>query len=217
MKREWRKAIIQLVSEFSLKPFPVMPIPDFRKISNGDPFAIMIEDRGPQITFEVANGYDISAAKAIELEKKVPGISKTRDLRVHIIKRAEELFSSKGIPVTPRLAGVFAVDFAIKGISKATAVRYVMEHLEQAFGIRNGSLDAGSIEVWGDNFSAKNGGTDSHIIEGLPKGVRAISFRDENPSEFPPGRNIAVWDGKKRLHEGLLEFLKARPAKGERK
>jgi len=210
MKREWRKAIIQLVSEFGLRPFPVMPIPNFREISNGDPFAIMVEDRGPQITFEVVNGYDIPAAKAVELEKKVPGISKTRDLRMHIVKRAEELFSSKGIPVDPHVAGVFAVDFAIKGISKATAVKYVMEHLEQALRIRNASLDAGSIEVWGDNFSLKSGGIDGRMMEALPEGVRAITFREENPSEFPPGRNIVVWDGKKRLQDGLLEFLKAR-------
>jgi hypothetical protein len=47
------------------------------------------------------------------------------------------------------------------------------------------------------------------MLEALPKGVRAITFRKENPSEFPSGCNISVWDGKKHLHEGLLEFLKA--------
>ncbi|MCX6774374.1 MAG: hypothetical protein NTY68_05270 [Candidatus Micrarchaeota archaeon] len=209
MKKEWRKATAQLVSEFSLRAFPVMPIPDFMKISKEDPFAIMLEDRGPQITFEVVNGHDIPGPKARELEEKVPGISKTKDLRVHIARRAEELFSSKGIPVTPRLAGVFAIDFAIKGISKATAVRYVTDHSDSIFGIPKESLNEISMEVWGDKFSLRKGGTDSHILEALPKGVRAITFRKENPSEFPSGCNIAVWDGKKHLHEGLLEFLKA--------
>ena len=38
--------------------------------------------------------------------------------------------------------------------------------------------------------------------------VRAISFRDEDPAEFPDGYNIHLWDGAYRLHDGLLEYLR---------
>ena len=45
-----------------------------------------------------------------------------------IVERAEKLLEDKGLPITPRLAGVFAIDFAIMGVSKTTAVRYVIKH-----------------------------------------------------------------------------------------
>lgn len=62
----------------------------------------------------------------------------------------------------------------------------------------------------GDKFSVVKGGTDRHISEALPKKVRSISFRQEDPKEFLEGFNIVVWDGQKHLHEGLLEYLKSR-------
>jgi hypothetical protein len=65
-------------------------------------------------------------------------------------------------------------------------------------------------EVWGDKFSVIRGGSDRHISEGLPKAVRSITFREEDPTEFLESYNIVVWDGDKHLHEGLLEFLKTR-------
>ena len=30
--------------------------------------------------------------------------------------------------------------------------------------------------------------------------MRALSFRDEDPAEFPDGYNIQLWDGEHRLH-----------------
>ena len=43
-----------------------------------------------------------------------------------------------------------------------------------------------------------------------PWRIRAISFRDEYPAEFPQGYNIQLWNGEHRLHDGLLEYLKSR-------
>jgi hypothetical protein len=40
--------------------------------------------------------------------------------------------------------------------------------------------------------------------------VRALSFRNEDPAEFPKGYNIQLWDGAHRLHMGLLEYLESR-------
>jgi hypothetical protein len=68
---------------------------------------------------------------------------------------------------------------------------------------------AGEIEVWGDRFSQFSG-TDWLMCKPIDRGVRAISFRNENPAEFPKGYNIQLWDGAHRLHVGLLEYLESR-------
>lgn len=65
-------------------------------------------------------------------------------------------------------------------------------------------------EVWGDKYSILHGGTDRHMSEALPATVRSIDFREENPSEFPEGYNIVLWDGQQHLHHGLLEYLQSR-------
>ncbi len=212
-KNEWRKIIKRLVKEFKLKVFPTMPIPDFENISKENPLSIMVEDRGPQITFEVVNGYDLSPEKSKELEIMIPKTHGTYDLRIPILERAEHLLAEANLPITPRLAGVFAIDFAVKGVSKTTAVKYVIEHetILSELGLTKEILKKPShVEVWGDKFSIVRGGTDRHISEALPKEVRSITFRKENPEEFPKGYNIVIWDGEKHLHSGLLEFIKSR-------
>lgn len=193
-----------------------MPIPEFRKRTSGDPLSIMLEDRGPQITLEVANGHDLSPEQAEKLAIAVPLTYGRHDLRVPILERAEKLLEEKNLPITPRLAGIFAIDFAVKGVSKTTAVKYVIEHeaILRSLGIRASDIeDPQRMEVWGDKFSAVRGGTDRHMSEALPKEVRSITFREENPEEFPEGYTIVVWDGEKHLHEGLLEFLQSRNQK----
>ncbi len=190
-----------------------MPIPEFKKKVGENPFAIMLEDRGPQITFEVVNAYSLDPAAMDMIKSRLPDLPSFSDFRVPIIKRAKTLFEEAGLPIAPRLAGVFAIDFVIEGVSKTTAVRYVMENyaILEDLGLSKALLnDPGCIEVWGDKFSIKRGGTDRHISEALPKQVRSITFRKEDPAEFPKEYNIVVWDGKYHLHEGLLEFLKSR-------
>jgi hypothetical protein len=66
------------------------------------------------------------------------------------------------------------------------------------------------IEIWGDKFSSVCGGTDRHMSEAVDPRVRSIDFRDEDPSEFLPGYNTVLWQGKHRLHHGLLEYLQSR-------
>lgn len=212
-KKKWREVIQQLIAEFKLKAYPTMPIPEFKKKTAGDPLSIMVEDRGPQITFEVVNGYDLSPAEAQKLVVETPLTHGHHDIRIPILERAEKLLGENDLPITPRLAGVFAIDFAVKGVSKTTAVKYVTtnESILTSLGIDKAALkNPASMEVWGDKFSVTRGGTDRHISEALPKAVRSITFREENPEEFLPGYNIVVWDGKKHLHEGLLEFLQSR-------
>ena len=41
-----------------------------------------------------------------------------------------------------------------------------------------------------------------------------IDFRKEDPAELPIGYNIWIWNGKKELHNGLLEYLQLRNQKG---
>ena len=214
-KSVWREVINTIVKEFGLKTFPTMPIEDFKKKTAEDPLSIMLEDRGPQITFEVVNGYDLSSEKAKKIGILSPNNQGHYDLRVLILERAEKLLSEKGLPITPRLAGEFAVDFAVKGVSKTTAVKYIIEHdaILKSLGVNRADIkNPENMEVWGDKFSVVKGGTDRYISEALPKKVRSITFRQENPEEFMKGYNIVIWNGKKHLHEGLLEFLKSRTA-----
>lgn len=196
-RTKWRAIIKQLLKEFKLKIHPTMPVKKFKQKTGDDPRAIMFEDRGPQITFEVVNGYDLPDG----------------DLRLPIVERAHELLEKADIPITARLAGEFAIDFAVKGVSKTTAVQYVVEHdsVLLPMGLTKEDLKKPKyIEIWGDKFSIARGGTDRHISEALDKQVRSISFRKEDPREFLEGYNIVVWDGERNLHEGLLEFLQSR-------
>lgn len=215
-KKSWRKIIENLIKEFKLKTLPTMPLPEFEKKTGGDPLSVMIEDRGPQITLEVVNGYDLSPEQAERLAVRVPEVEGCYDLRIPLLEHAEKLLKEKGLPITPRLAGVFALDFAIRGVSKTTAVKYVVEHdsILSSLGIHKSDIDnPDRVEVWGDKFSVVRGGTDRHISEALPQKVRSITFRQEKPEEFLDGYNTVVWDGKERLHNGLLEFLKSRKSK----
>jgi hydroxymethylpyrimidine pyrophosphatase-like HAD family hydrolase len=210
-KKKWREIIKQLISEFKLKVFSTMPIKEFEKKAGDNPLAIMVEYRGPQITFEIVNGYKLSSEKINEIKKIIPKIGVINDLRIPILNRAEKLFKEAKLPITPRLAGVFALDFTIKGVSKTTSIKYVVKNdaILSEFDLTKELLNnPRNIEIWGDKFSKIRGGTDRYMSEALPKEVRSISFRKENPKEFPKGYNIVIWNGKKHLHKGLLEYLK---------
>jgi hydroxymethylpyrimidine pyrophosphatase-like HAD family hydrolase len=212
-KKKWRDVISDLIEYFQLEVYPPMPVKEFTKKSGQDPLSIMLEDRGPQITFEVTNGYNLSLGKSRELAIKAPIMDGHLDIRIPILYRAKDMLMLNNVPITPRLAGVFAIDFAVKGVSKTTAVKYIIKHnsILNSRGIQKSDIDnPESIEVWGDKFSITQGGTDRHICEALPKAVRSITFREENPVEFLDGYNIVVWEGKRHLHEGLLEFLQSR-------
>ena len=212
-KKKWREIIQQLASEFELEVFETMPVAEFRKKTKGNPLAVMLEDRGPQITYEVVNGHDLHPDKAKQLGLKIPETHGVYDLRVPILKRAELLLSKERLPVTPRLAGEFAIDFAIKGVSKATAIKNILENelILSHLGLTKEIFsEPDNLEVWGDSFSTVRGGADGKISEALHPHVRSITFREEDPGEFPDRYNIVVWDGEDHLHHGLLEYLKSR-------
>lgn len=214
-KAKWREIVQQIVSEFKLITYPTMPLNDFVMKNGDNPLTIMFEDRGPQITFEIVNGYDLSVDQVNQLSINIPQTHGAYDLRIPILERADQLFQESELPITPRLGGVFAVDFAVKGISKTTAVKYVLENDEilSTIGLKKEDLRiTESMEIWGDKFSALRGGTDRHMSEAVSKNVRSVDFRSENPEEFEKGYNIVVWDGNKHLHEGTLEYLESRIA-----
>ncbi len=50
------------------------------------------------------------------------GIALEGDLRVPVAQRAQQLLEAHAVPVTARMAGMFALDFAIAGIDKSRAV-----------------------------------------------------------------------------------------------
>jgi hydroxymethylpyrimidine pyrophosphatase-like HAD family hydrolase len=212
-KLKLREIVSQIVEEFKFTVYPSGPVSDFISKTGGDPLAVMLEDRGPQITFEIINGYDLASDQVHSLPFDLPEGEHGFDIRDAIKTKIERRLQDEGIPVTARKAGVFALDLAVEGVSKTTAVRYVVENEELLAKL---GLDVDieqkpdEIEVWGDKFSQKRGGTDRHISEGLPKGVRSVDFREEDPSEFLEGYNIVVWNGKAHLHNGLLEYLKSR-------
>jgi hydroxymethylpyrimidine pyrophosphatase-like HAD family hydrolase len=212
-KKTWRQLVAQVVQEFEFKTFPTMPVKEFVEKYGDDPLTVMLEDRGPQITFEVVNGYDLSVQQAQQLSIDVPETHGAYDIRIPLVERADQLFQAANLPITSRLGGTFAVDFAVKGVSKTTAVKYAMENpaILATVGLQSSDLqDSNTIEIWGDKFSRLRGGTDRHMSEAVSKEVRSIDFRQELPDEFEPGYNIVVWDGERNLHEGSLEYLQSR-------
>ncbi len=206
-KKAWRLVTEQLVAEFRLVPFPPLPIDDFRRQYGDEPWTVLLDDRGPQITFEFPNAYALSDAARERVHRRLGSGFEGRDLRIPIQQRAQQLLEAHAVPVTPRIAGMFALDLAIAGIDKARAVEEaltpsVLGHL----GPGPKPPAAEEIEVWGDRFS-QSSGTDWLMCKPVDRNVRALSFRDEDPAEFPDGYNIQLWDGEHRLHAGLLEFL----------
>jgi hypothetical protein len=213
MKTTWRQVVDQLVQEFSLRTHPAQAKVDFWNDIGRDPLDVMLDDRGPQITFEVVNGIDLSGDQLESLPYPVPLTRGKYDLRIAIMHRAEELLRQNKVPVTPRLGGNFALDLAIEGVSKTTSIQKILSDNTVLSTIRLTQDDIQEphlLEVWGDKFSTVNGGTDRHMSEAVSPEVRSIDFRDEDPSEIAADFNVVLWKGQHRLHHGLLEYLQSR-------
>lgn len=212
-KTKWREIVKQVIDEFNLKIFPATTVKEFKTAAGDDPLAIMLEDRGPQITFEVVNGYDLSPEQEKQLEISVPESHGALDLRIPILERFDILLQENNIPITPRLGGIFALDLGLKGVSKTDSVKHLLENdsVLKSIGLNKNDLqNPDTIEIWGDKFDQYRGGTDRHMHEAVNPKVRAIDFREENPDGFILGYNVVLWDGEKHLHEGLLEYLQNR-------
>ncbi len=206
----WRAVIQQLIREFQLLPAAPAPVAEFRKLFGEVPWRVMLEDRGPQITLEFPNAYELSASALKQLHDRLGFAFEGQDLRVPVAQRARQLLEAHAIPVTARMAGMFALDFAIAGIDKSRAVEAALAPAVLGrLGLGTTIPRPKEIEIWGDRFSGR-AGTDWLMCKPIDASVRAISFRDEDPGEFPEGYNIQLWDGTHRLQEGLLEFLEGR-------
>jgi hydroxymethylpyrimidine pyrophosphatase-like HAD family hydrolase len=212
LKQLWRDKVDQLIAEFDFHTYPPLPILQFKK-EHPDPLDVIFDDRGPQITIELVNAIDLSDEQVEALPHNIPETHGSRDLRVPVLERAEQLFEEAGVPASPRLAGNFALDIAVKGVSKTTSVERVLNDsaVLATIGLKAADIkDVKTLEVWGDKFSAVRGGTDRHISEALPPEVRSIDFREEDPAEFEAGFNVVLWDGSQHLHYGLLQYLQSR-------
>lgn len=211
-KHQWRSVVGQLIDEFQLVAYEPQTLEEFHAKNADDPFAVMLEDRGPQITLEIVNGYNLTDSQREKVQAQLPHLQEVIDLREPIIARAEELLSATNLPITPRFGGVFAVDLAIKGVSKARSITAVLArpdilksiHIELA-----DLVDPKHMEIWGDRFD-RDLGTDWLMCEAVDPKVRAINFRSEDPARFPEGYNIVKWSGQHQLQSGALEYLQSR-------
>lgn len=211
-KSIWREIVKQIINEFHLEPHPTMPVRQFKDEFGDNPLAIMLEDRGPQITFEFVNAHVLTTDQIDKVREHVSDFDMS-DLRIPVMERVGKLLEEADVPITPRLGGMFALDLALKGVSKTTSVTFALEKSDilAHVGLTKEDVQkAEAVEIWGDKFSVINGGTDRHMSEALPKDVRSLDFRRENPEEFMQGYNTVVWDGEKQLHDGLLEYLQSR-------
>ncbi|WP_455717495.1 hypothetical protein, partial [Anaerosporobacter sp.] len=112
------------------------------------------------------------------------------------------------IDVEPKLGGMCAIDFNIKGVDKGLAVR----RLFSASNTKNEKLEkqiflnsSQEVEIWGDSFSKLNGDSDFSMCSSLPNDVRTICFR--RCQDYNSKYNIQLWDGSMELSDGLYEYL----------
>jgi hypothetical protein len=213
VQRSWRRVTAQLVAEFGLRAHHARPPREFQRDVGDDPRDVMFDDRGAQICFEFVNGRDLSAGQLAKLPFRVPTVCGRADLRVPVLARASKLLTDAGLRVTARPAGLFALNMAIEGVSKASAVTDVLgsSAILASIGLTTADLAVPeALEVWGDNFSPMNGGIDLDMSEALPSRARSIDFRDEDRAELPGHLNLVLWDGAHRLQDGLLEYLQSR-------
>jgi hypothetical protein len=204
----WRAAIAKLFDEFKLNALPTMPLADFQQKAGDDPWVVMYDDRGPQITIEFVNAYCMNLRQKISYSKRLGRSITNDDLRHEVKVRAEQLLRQAGVDVSPRLAGMFALDFALENVTKKNAVRAAFkEECEFSRDILRPTQENGEcFQIWGDKFSVKDG-TDWHMTVEMPPSAISISFRNENANEMPEGYKVRFWEGKERLHAGLLEYL----------
>lgn len=216
-KKTWRDVINQLIEKFHLKTYPPQPKVVFKELSQGDPLSIMLADRGPQITFEFNNSTHLTLEQKTYIEKEtgieIPMHHETYDLRYPVEAEAIRLYQEANLPIHPHFGGMFALDHIINGVNKTKAVKHILWDTDilSDLGLQREEINhVNEVEIWGDKFSQKKGGPDFQMCQAVLPQVRAIDFRQENRDEIPAGYNIQLWDGDRRLHEGLLEYLQSR-------
>lgn len=208
----WRNVVKQVVDEFSLELVSPQKVSDFINKFGKSPLTVMYADRGPQITLECVNGYKLNQDDYGKIKDKFPYLVKTNgvyDIRIPLAKRFDELLAQENLPVRAHLAGVFALDLILDGVSKTTAIQNILSNHEllKSYNLPLDIVKQPSlIEIWGDKFT-KNGGSDRKMSMAVDPSVRSIDFRKESVDEIGDEYNIVLWDGKQELHDGLLEYL----------
>lgn len=209
----FREVAQKLIDEFQFKTHSRMPRAEFAKKTNANPLSVIFEDKGTMISFGLHNATDLNMEQVSLLKIDVPKTLGKHDLRIPFMNRANELFAQFDVPITAILAGMATVDMVVKDVSKTTAVQFILHDAEilSKLGLETSELlsNPEMIEIWGDRFS-KTHGTDWLMSVGVDTRVRSIDFRREDPAEFPPECNIALWDGEGSLDEGLINYLRTR-------
>jgi hydroxymethylpyrimidine pyrophosphatase-like HAD family hydrolase len=188
----WRHLVDQLLGEFGLTAHPTTDVGSFRQATAGNRGAVMLADRGSQITLEMAN---------------------TTAVRDQLVARANDLFGLHQLPVEARAAATFAVDFVIDGVTKAAVVEALREDpgMLADLGVDPAwATTAQLVEVWGDSFTPDRGAIDLRISQRLHPQARSISFRDLDPYGPPAACNVVAWPGRHRLQAGVLEHVLSR-------
>ncbi|TXH01312.1 MAG: hypothetical protein E6P95_02005 [Candidatus Moraniibacteriota bacterium] len=211
----WRSIASQVIEQYQLKTVNPQKVSDFNKQYGNDPLTVMLADRGPQITLEFVNGYNLSSESYLSLSHLFPGLKPTRsgeyDLRELVSETFNQLLSNANLPVSAHLGGVFALDLILDGVSKTEALNYLFNNTTL---LRYYSLPTDiashpdSLEIWGDKFG-KSGGSDRKMCMAVHPKTRAIDFRVENKQDIGEEFNIVLWDGNNHLQEGLLEYLQS--------
>ena len=216
-KELWRTIIQDAITKFHLKIYSPQPTELFMSQSKGNPQAVMLADRGPQITLELANSISLSQEQKQIIENElhivIPMFHGSYDLRVPIFEYLKNRYQKGQLPLEPRFGGMFALDSIISGVDKTKAIHFIMNHNSILHNLdidKDAIKEKDEIEIWGDKFVQKKGGPDFQMCMAVSPKVRAIDFRRENPDDIPPGYNIQLWNGKKELCEGLLEYLRSR-------
>jgi hydroxymethylpyrimidine pyrophosphatase-like HAD family hydrolase len=210
---QWREVVNDLVDSYGLKTSDPVPEKEFVEQTNGDPRVVMYDDRGPQITLELPNSVHLTTEQARDFGIETIEGKKEYDLREGMIEKARKMLKDRDVPINPDTGGMFALDFMLEGVSKTTAVEYALnnDQILESLGLSREDVgDANNLEAWGDRY-AGNGG-DNGMVKALPKGVRALNFRKENPVDFNPDYNIVLWNGSKQLAGGCLEYIQSRKA-----
>jgi hypothetical protein len=106
---------------------------------------------------EFPNLYRLSAASREQVRQQLGTKIERDDLRDAVSRRAQKLLEEHSVPVTARMAGMFALDLAIAGVDKARAVEVALSGtVLDSLGMAK-LPTPGEIEVWGDRFSRELG------------------------------------------------------------
>lgn len=210
----WRSIVNQVIAQYNLQTVSPQKVQDFKNKYGDHPLTVMIADRGPQITLEFVNGYQLSEEQYELVRHQFPYLHPVGgyyDLREPIATTFNKLLTSANLPVSAHFGGVFALDLILEGVSKTVALTHLLKD-QDILKKYNLPLDIMTqpdyIEIWGDKF-AKNGGSDRKMCMAVDPKTRAIDFRTEKLEDLGDEYNIVVWDGQKHLHEGLLEYLQS--------